>query len=255
MKISGKTDIGNQRSENQDNYRAGREQDDTVWALVCDGMGGARGGKLASSIAASQIERVFSGQMSAKLSSLDLRTLMTQAIAGANTLIYNASLKDIAMLGMGTTAVCAAVQNGYLHYVNVGDSRIYLYRNHAFTQLSRDHSMVQELVEQGSITEQEAYVHPHKNLITRALGVAETVQADYGECAVKNGDLILLCSDGLTNYVSTEDIIDIIETAPFFNCAEMLIDKALANNGQDNITAVLVQVEETDASANGGNNG
>ncbi|MBP8855867.1 MAG: Stp1/IreP family PP2C-type Ser/Thr phosphatase [Oscillospiraceae bacterium] len=248
MKIAAKTDIGNQRSENQDNYRAGREQDDTVWALVCDGMGGARGGKLASSVAAAHIEREFAGHLSAKMSSAQLRVFMHETIQSANALIFKAAQKDPSMMGMGTTLVCAVIQNGFLHYAHVGDSRVYLYEAHVgaphtLTLLTRDHSMVQELVEQGSITEQEAFVHPHKNLITRALGVGDTVDIDYNERRVAVGDLVLLCSDGLTNYVSNGEMVRIMDTVPFWQRADILVDRALANGGQDNITAVLVEIE------------
>ncbi|MEG0338606.1 MAG: Stp1/IreP family PP2C-type Ser/Thr phosphatase [Oscillospiraceae bacterium] len=247
MKLAGKTDIGNQRHENQDNYRAGREQNDTVWAVVCDGMGGARGGKLASNLAAAHIENIYSSEIKAVDTSEKLREFILSTISSANALVYNTALKDSAMRGMGTTLVCAVVQNNYLHYANVGDSRLYLYRDNELIQLTRDHSMVQELVEQGSITESEAFVHPHKNLITRALGVQSEVEIDYAEIEVHDGEELILCSDGLSNYVSLMDMSAIVKNCDFFEQCEQLVSKALNAGGQDNITAVLIGIEQQDA--------
>lgn len=243
MKLACKTDIGNQRSENQDNYRAGRQPDETVWAVVCDGMGGAKGGKYAAEIATDYIEKVFTKELSTVLTQKELRPFLLHTINAANTKIYNEAQINEAYEGMGTTIVGVIVREGYAHFAHVGDSRIYFYRNNTLELATKDHSMVQELVEHGRITESEAKNHPHKNLITRALGVSKDVTSDYAKTKVFENDVILLCSDGLTNCVKAEEIANILNSVSFFDCPQALIEKALSNGGQDNITVVLMQIE------------
>lgn len=241
MKIAGKTDIGLYRKENQDNYRAGRQPDDTVWALVCDGMGGTNGGKLASSTAAAYMENKFLQELMLKETQEEIQAFLHEVILKANKEIFKLSRTLPDNKGMGTTVVCAIIKQGVVYYAHVGDSRIYHYTNGTLTQLTKDHSMVQELVEQGTITEQEAYRHPRKNLITRALGVLPTVTVDCARCSFSPQDSLLLCTDGLTNYLGTEEILQVLGQVPFFEQADVLIEKALAAGGQDNITALLVQ--------------
>ena len=243
MKIAAKTDIGNQRSENQDNYRAGRQADNTVWALVCDGMGGAKGGKLASSLAASYMEEAFVHHIDTLQTEGEIRRLLLRCVDKANALIYTKAQQDQAVQGMGTTIVCAVLRGDKMQYVHAGDSRLYLYHSGAFVQLTKDHSMVQELLEQGSITEEEAAAHPHKNLITRALGVAENIDLDYGQVALEENDVVLLCTDGLSNYVTDTEIMQVLQTTPLEQAADTLIAKALAAGGLDNITVLLVQTQ------------
>lgn len=243
MRIIAKTDIGHQRSENQDNYRAGRQPDETVWALVCDGMGGAQGGKLASSLAAANLEEIFTANMDALHTVDAVREQLFEAVDSTNELIYEKSQATPAARGMGTTLVCTVLRGHLMQYVHVGDSRAYLYRNGVLSQLTKDHSMVQEMVEQGKITEEEANKHPHKNLITRALGVGSAVDADYAEKEISPGDKILLCTDGLTNCVTDEQIADTLAQTPFYETADALVNKALAAGGLDNVTVLLVEVE------------
>ena len=152
---------------------------------------------------------------------------------------------------MGTTVVCAIVKSNAVQYAHVGDSRIYLFHKKALFQLTKDHSMVQELIEQGTITEEESYSHPQKNLITRALGVAEEVTPDCGEVALSDGDILLLCTDGLSNYVTADEIVDVLEHVPFYQTADALVEKALQAGGLDNITVLLVGVEQPEEEKNG----
>lgn len=243
MKIAARTDIGCQRSENQDNYRAGRQPDDTAWALVCDGMGGANGGKVASGIAARYMEQAFSAQIDALRAPDAVRRFLFDTVDETNQLIYEQAEKDMALRGMGTTLVCALLREDLLQYAHVGDSRAYLYRDAVLTQLTKDHSMVQELLEQGSITEQEATNHPQKNLITRALGVGPNVDVDYDEQPLHSGDLVLLCTDGLTNLVADGEIAHTLESTPFYDAADALVQKALDAGGYDNVTVLLVKAE------------
>lgn len=245
MKLAGKTDIGNQRSENQDNYRAARLQDDTVWAAVCDGMGGAASGKLASQIAIDRLEDCMNGALP-KLAQGQERLLLLKTASSANRAVYEESLKDPQNRGMGTTLVCVLVRDGTAHIVHAGDSRAYLYSNHKLVQLTKDHSKVQQMVESGMITKEEASVHPYRNLITRALGVYPEVEAEYTVAEVRNGDILLLCSDGLSGSLSDEEMCETLAHTPFFAAPRKLIDKALEEGGQDNITALLIGVEPTE---------
>ena len=230
MKLVAKTDIGSQRSENQDSYRGGRRPDDAVWGAVCDGMGGARGGRLASTMAVDALQQAG-------------RALLESAVEQANRSVYEKARGTPSLSGMGTTVVCALVRGGLAQYVHVGDSRIYLFRNNKLLQLTKDHSMVQEMVEQGALTEEEAQNHPRKNLITRALGVGRDVEADFGEKEVSPRDILLLCSDGLSNCVSVPQIEETLARTPFYEAADALVQKALEGGGLDNITVLLMQVE------------
>lgn len=243
MKLAAKTDIGNQRNENQDNYRAGYEKNDTVWALVCDGMGGANGGKIASGIAAANLEELFVKNMDVLETPMAVRKFLLNSIDATNNIVFSRAAETPALRGMGTTIVSVVVREGRAQYAHVGDSRLYLLHGGELTQLTRDHSMVQELLEQGSITSQEATHHPKKNLITRALGVAVGVSIDYDECPVSEGDVLLLCTDGLSNYVTDSEMTDILQTESFYEAPNVLVQKALDMGGLDNITVLLVKVE------------
>lgn len=245
MKLAGKSDIGGGREENQDNYRASCLADGTVWAVVCDGMGGAAAGRLASQLATDTLENCFDAGLRG-LQRGQERPFLQHCINQANRAIY-ASAKEVPEnRGMGTTAVCCLVRNQELHIVHVGDSRAYLCRDGQITQLTKDHSMVQQLMESGKITSEEAENHPHKNLITRALGVEPGVIADYTTVPVRPADKILLCSDGLTGVVPDEKILSAIQQTSFFAIPGVLVQEALRAGGQDNITALLIEIEQTE---------
>ena len=246
MKIAGQTDIGKHREENQDSYCAGRQQNDTVWAVVCDGMGGAYGGAIASHTATDTIEDLFVAGLDNIQNEQDAKEFLFAAIAAANRKVHQKASEQAAARGMGTTLAALLAHQGTAHIAHVGDSRVYRLREGELLQLTRDHSIVQELVEDGSITELEARNHPRKNLITRALGVEREVEAEYSAMRVQNKDLFLLCSDGLSGCVSADEIKRILQATPFFKAASILIKAALAAGGQDNITAVLVQIESVE---------
>lgn len=245
MKLAGKTDVGSLRSENQDNYRAARMPDDTVWGIVCDGMGGAASGQLASQIATDALENCLEAGLRG-LQRGQERAFLLHCITNANRAIYNHAAENPEHKGMGTTAVCSLIRNQVLHIVHVGDSRAYLCRGGQITQLTKDHSRVQQLVETGHLTTEEAENYPYKNLITKALGVEPLVEADYTTVPVKNGDVILLCSDGLSGAVSDEEILATVQNNPFFTVPKHLISQAIQAGGQDNITALLIEVEQTE---------
>ena len=239
MKSYSKTDVGIKRTMNQDSLFC---SDSPVGSfrnlfIVADGMGGHKAGDRASRLC---IENMVA-QVRESASKTPV-TIFEEAITYANRAVYESAKEDIEFEGMGTTMVACTLQEDTLYVANIGDSRLYLLRDE-LQQITTDHSLVEEMVKIGNITESEARVHPQKNIITRALGIDEMVQADYFELQVREGDVILLCSDGLTNMVEDEEIEYIIHHAGSLEEAgDQLIDQANYNGGSDNITAVLVQI-------------
>ena len=248
MKLAAKTDIGFGRLENQDNYRAARLPDDTAWGLICDGMGGANSGKLASQLATQALEDAFDQGLPG-LQPGGETAFLQQAVQQANRAVYDQACQNREHAGMGTTVAGALVRRDRAWLFHAGDSRVYLFRGGRLRQLTRDHSMVQELVENGAITPEEAATHPRKNIITRALGVGPTVEAETGECSVRPGDVLLICSDGLSNPVSDGAMARILTEVPFYEAADALVRQALERGGQDNITVLLIGVEPAAAPA------
>lgn len=244
MRINGKTDIGCNRTENQDTFRSGDRPGVGAWGIVCDGMGGAQNGKLASAVAADCMEELLYQRVVDNEPDDTPEQMMRDAISLANAEVFTRSGSGESM--MGTTVVCAFIRNRVLHIAHVGDSRAYLYQNGKLHQLTRDHSMVQEMVDMGSITEEEADHHPEKNVITRALGVEEDVAPSYSEEPIDAGSIVLMCSDGLSNMVSAERMAELMEEEKFGNLADALVDEALEAGGDDNITVLLMQPQKGD---------
>lgn len=245
MKIAALTDIGSCRQENQDNYCARQLVDGTGWGLVCDGMGGANGGRVASTLATQTMLRYFDHSLRT-IENGEEKAFMMRAFDNANRAVYEKATSDPEVLGMGTTGVCALQRGNLAHIVHAGDSRAYLWHGGAIRQLTRDHSMVQQLVEAGSITPEQAASHPGKNLITRALGVREDVRPEYQKLELKAGDKLLLCTDGLTNMVPDEAIAATLSNTGFFAAAERLVQMALEGGGTDNVTVLLLGMEPTE---------
>lgn len=245
MKIAALTDIGSCRQENQDNYCARQLVDGTGWGLVCDGMGGANGGRVASTLATQTMLRYFDHSLRT-IENGEEKAFMMRAFDNANRAVYEKATSDPEVLGMGTTGVCALQRGNLAHIVHAGDSRAYLWHGGAIRQLTRDHSMVQQLVEAGSITPEQAASHPGKNLITRALGVREDVRPEYQKLELKAGDKLLLCTDGLTNMVPDEAIAVTLSNTGFFAAAERLVQMALEGGGTDNVTVLLLGMEPTE---------
>ena len=232
MKLAGKTDVGRVRQDNQDDYRAGELPGDAAWALVCDGMGGARGGREASQCACSVIERCFQEQYSQCIPGEE-ETFLKKALLSANRYVFQKALREESLAGMGTTAVCALVRGGKAYLSHAGDSRAYLYRDGKLAQLTHDHSYVQEQAEH----------HPQKNIITRALGVDYRLEPEFTTVALQAGDVLLLCTDGLTNAVPMEQLEQLLRSESFYDLPDALIRTANENGGPDNITALLVGIE------------
>lgn len=240
MKISAKSDVGVVRQNNQDCYLAGEFSDGTVWALVCDGMGGANGGNIASETAAKTVSDKLSFGYHEAMNDNSIKNLIVSAIEAANATVFSRSLSDSALKGMGTTIVLVIIKSGTLYLAHVGDSRIYLITKDSIHRLTTDHSVVQLMLDRGEITSEEAKDHPQKNVITRALGVDDSIRIDFSQEIFDDGDLVLLCSDGLTNFVDESTIFELCNTCNSYELADILVDKANENGGGDNITVVTV---------------
>lgn len=238
--IVGKTDTGKIRQMNQDVFCHGELGEFSCYAVVCDGMGGEKAGNVASRMACDIIcNRIQSGYRDG-VSQNSIRDLLITAVTAANAEVYNSAKSNPEFEGMGTTTVAALVEKSTLHIAHVGDSRAYVISKNEFTQVTRDHSLVQELLEQGKISDEDAKKHPQRNLITRAVGVNSKVCIDYLETALNPGDRVLICTDGLTNNCDAADIYKTVLQHPPGEVPERLIDLANAAGGPDNITVVLL---------------
>lgn len=240
MKIVAKTDTGKVRASNQDAYAAGELPNGVAWAVVCDGMGGVAGGNVASTTAVKIISEQISSKYRAGMSSRSIKNMLFSAITAANISIYEIGCSDSELRGMGTTVVACILAGNEAYIAHAGDSRAYILHENDLTQLTRDHSMVQDLVETGKITEDEAKHHPRKNIITRAVGVDETIDIDFCVEELTEEDTLLICTDGLTNYVDIDEIRQITADNGFYGYAESLVKRANENGGGDNITVVAL---------------
>ncbi len=239
MRIFAKTDKGKVRSINQDSFAANVLSGGSALAVVCDGMGGASAGDIASRTAVEIISQYVFNAYNPSMTADDIIKLLCNAISSANFEVFTLSQKDEKLNGMGTTAVVAVVNSTQAVICNVGDSRAYLL-NSNLTQITRDHSVVQSLVESGKLSPEEARVHPEKNVITRALGVEENVLVDSYCIDISDGDKILLCTDGLTNYADTDSILRIVNDNALDKVTDLLIKQANLGGGRDNITAAVI---------------
>lgn len=240
MKIVSRTDIGLVRHSNQDAYRQGELPGGAVWAVVCDGMGGEQGGDIASSMAVEMISEQITSSYRENMSENSIKNLLSSAIYNANNAVFRRAIKDPNLFGMGTTVVLLLAVNKTAYIAHVGDSRAYLITPNTISQLTSDHSVVQELVDQGELTPEQAKVHPRRNIITRALGVAAEVAEDYSEIPFGEEDRLLLCSDGLTNHLDAETILSISSLSELEDLGGLLLEAAKKMGGSDNITVVLI---------------
>lgn len=251
MKFVSKTDIGRVRTENQDRVWVGYLKDDVIMAVVCDGMGGEKAGGVASGMTM----EIFSERMQKgfrnDIDGNSLRNLMITSIEAANTLVYEKA-NNPEMQGMGTTCVAVVIRGHRAYIINVGDSRAYcISKDGSISQITKDHTMVRMLVDQGEISEDEVQEHPQRNYITRAVGAREDISVDYFEIDISNSDKILLCSDGLSGYLDEEKILRIISTHDINAASDALINKANERGGYDNITVVLISNEKNGSDLNG----
>lgn len=240
MRIGAKSDIGRYRKLNEDSYFIYRNEC-LVGGMVADGMGGHMAGEVASKMAAELVKCGIMDGFRPDMDYIDFSELVRRSLISANDEIYRKSKLGGNTSGMGTTAAAAFVYSGKLITANIGDSRVYAVGKD-IEQLTRDHSYVEELVERGEITKETAKTHPQKNYITRALGTDEFVKADI-MIRQYSGEVIIICSDGLTNLVSDEQIMKIVkEYEDFDEAAAELVELANKKGGTDNITCVVFDV-------------
>ena len=239
MIIYSKTDKGLKRQTNQDAYLAGELSSVAAFAVVCDGMGGANAGNVASETAAKVISEYIIHSYRTVMDSFEIEKMLDNAIKSANIEVFDMSKRSAELEGMGTTAVVALIQEDIAVIAHAGDSRAYLITEE-LTQLTRDHSVVQSLIESGKITPEDAKVHPRKNVITRALGAEENIVVDSKTVSFENGMKLLLCTDGLSGYVESADILKTVKENDEALVVDRLIELANQNSGADNITAVLI---------------
>ncbi len=244
MRASGLTDVGRVREVNQDSFAA---IDLIGLYIVADGMGGHAAGEKASLSAVTTAIEIFSAydfeeqRLSGSEVKLNIEDVIKIALKEANNRIIQASISSIHLQGMGTTEVIAVYYNNSIYMGHVGDSRGYIITPGEIRQLTRDHSVVQDLKDQGLITEEEAKVHPYRNVITRCLGMQADIDVDTFSQPLNVGDRILMCTDGLTNLVSNEEIQQFVMSSDDLeSICKKLVDTANERGGHDNITVVLL---------------
>ena len=240
MKSYCQTDVGRKRNMNQDFVYASEQPIGMLPNLfiVADGMGGHNAGDYASRCAVETMVDYIENSMEKK----PVR-LLAGAVEAANTAICRKASEDRSMAGMGTTLVACCVDRDCLYVVNIGDSRLYLI-DEEMDQITRDHSLVEEMVQRGELTSEQARTHPEKNVITRAVGVKNSLKPDFFDVGLHPGDRVLLCSDGLTNMVEDAVIKQLVRQGPDLEQAgRSLIDTANENGGSDNISVILLEPE------------
>lgn len=259
LEVQGKTDVGREREHNEDNFlvadlsrgqRGGPDAHGTSVVLgghglllaVCDGMGGAAAGEVASQMAVDVIhQHVVAGlPLEAPLERDAIARRLVRSVEEAGFRIFEAARADRSRRGMGTTVTAAALVDEMLFLAQVGDSRAYVLRDEKLVQVTRDQSLVNQLIEAGQLTEEEAETFEHNNIILQALGTSDHVQVDLTYAELRAGDRLLLCSDGLSGMVRNEEIRKILVAASTpAEAAQVLIDRANANGGHDNITVIV----------------
>ena len=237
--LAGRADVGRERDHQEDAFDAPQppfspeEYERGVLLIVADGVGGARAGEEASRLAVEITRQTFTEQWSP-----DTRYTLESAIAQANAAVYTRGREE-EFSGMGTTIVCAVLRRGQLYVAHVGDSRLYRLRGGWLEQLTVDHSWVQEQVNRGVLTEDQARNHPKRHIVSRSLGARATVEVELGQFNLRDGDTVLLCSDGLYEMVGNETIAEVMTRLPLPQACERLIAMANEAGGTDNITVVL----------------
>jgi len=241
MDLWGTTDSGRVRRENQDVFKILYDEERSVAVLVvCDGMGGARAGNVASALAAD----AFMHHMGKYIEDIgvksDVAMKMSDAVLAANRAVYEKGARDAEFSGMGTTLAAAISTDDGEVVVNIGDSRVYHVTSSSISQITKDHSVVEDMISRGDLTRAEARRHPNKHLITRALGTSDDEEPDVFFLNLEQGDHILLCSDGLSNVVLDSEILFQLQRgASVRESCEKLVEMALSRGAPDNVTAVI----------------
>lgn len=242
MKIFGASDIGTMRNNNQDAFINTVLSSNAVLSVVCDGMGGANAGNVASSIAVNTITEYVKRSFTPDIKSSSAKNLLVSAIESANSEIFEQASNNSHYNGMGTTAVVALVVGNTAFLSHVGDSRAYLVSKDEAVQLTKDHSMIQTLIENGHLTAEEAQFHPKRNVITRAIGTQATVDIDFAEIDLTN-ECLLLCTDGISNVIQTDELVSAVENTVLEDLPEALIKLANERDSGDNVTVTVVKID------------
>ncbi|MBI4720155.1 MAG: Stp1/IreP family PP2C-type Ser/Thr phosphatase [Chitinivibrionia bacterium] len=247
FKAASLSHIGLFRETNEDSYCHFEPDDETLrrergaMFIVADGMGGHQGGEVASRLAVEIIQEYYYASPST-----DPLQVLKDAFQSANKTIFDASLEDAGLFGMGTTCTAMVLVGGSAYFMHIGDSRAYVCRNGGIEQLTRDHTLVEDMVRSGLLSSEDARFHPKKNVITKSLGTHEEAETDApaSPFSVKPGDVFLLCSDGLTSFVRDQEIKLFLESNEPEEAAKHLVDRANQLGGRDNITVQVVKVIE-----------
>ena len=243
MQSWGLTDPGCVRSQNQDAFQIEQLDRNSLLCVLCDGMGGAKSGNVASTLAtevfAEEVRRVWSSGMDAE----KLDQMLQGAVKLANFTVFDQAQQFEEFSGMGTTLVAVLIHGRSATIVNVGDSRAYRVNRDGIRRLTTDHSLVQMMVERGDLTPEQARTYPGKNYITRAIGTEPVVQCDIFHLDVERGDCLLLCSDGLSNVMDDQEILfEVVHGVNKQYCCQRLLDIAKNRGAPDNVTSILVQI-------------
>lgn len=238
--IFGGTDIGLMRTANQDRFACGAISDTMIYGVLCDGMGGENGGGVAAEVAVNIAADMLKRDLREDMGEISLRAVLSSAIAGANAAVFDKAQKDPDLAGMGTTMILAVLLEQTLYVASVGDSRVYVLSQEGRRQLTKDHTVVQMLVDIGEITEEDARVHPKRHYITRAVGVSSTAEPDFLVETLEEGEIVLVCSDGLYTYMDPGVTYGLLARCMEEGTAQPLIDLANAGGGSDNITAIVM---------------
>ena len=243
MHYWGVTDPGCVRAQNQDAYQFEVLDKNTLLCIVCDGMGGAKSGNVASSLAVDvfvqEVKRTWKPDMDLEM----LDQMLKNAVKLANFTVYDQAQQFEEFTGMGTTLVAALVQHNQATVVNVGDSRCYLITEHNVRQLTTDHSLVQMMLSRGELTQEQARKYPGKNLITRAIGTETMVESDVFHKSLSSGDCLLLCSDGLSNMLDEQELLfEVVHASNKRNTCKQLLEIAKSRGAPDNVTCAIIQI-------------
>ena len=235
-----KTDIGKAREKNQDYYYISSPEEAIRLYILADGMGGYKGGEVASRLATESAKNyIYDNFGQTEKQRDDILKLIKDAMIYANMVVYEKSKQEKDLASMGTTLEVCLIYNNKAYTGHIGDSRIYRIRKGIMRKLTKDHSYVQQLVEDGKITREEANIHPKKNMLTKALGCTPYVEPDIRARNIEKNDILIMCSDGLSNMVEEKEICKIVMNSPS-TAAEELVKKANEAGGYDNITVVII---------------
>lgn len=243
MQYWGLTDPGCVRTQNQDSYQMEMLDRNTLLCVVCDGMGGAKSGNVASSLAVDVFIQEIRRSWKPGMDPWKTDQMLRGAVKLANFTVFDQALQFEEFNGMGTTLVAALIQGRQATVVNVGDSRAYGINRDGIRRITRDHSLVQLMLERGELTPEQARTYPGKNLITRAIGTEAMVESDLFHISLEKGDGLLLCSDGLSNMMDDQEILfEVVHGVNKQYCCQRLLDIAKKRGAPDNVTSILVLI-------------